>query len=194
MTSSTAQLIRKELLRADLGNSTMTINRISSIFINKELVQFINRIIKDINSIDDQYLILSKIKKILIQFPRNPDPAQLRAEKAEFAQFFKEIKREQKAYNPINWIDAELEYIRYLKTVQADKTQESHVLDKKEWLTSEDMLKVFKCSISSLNRRIADGMPCNKMGGKKVFKRTDLNEDGNYRIMPCYRPENVWYF
>lgn len=161
-------------LSGDPGN-VITAKRISKIFINKEFIQVINRIVAN-SSLEDAERILANVKRVLIQVPRMPDPIEMKYEKAEFAQFFKDIRHEQIAYDPIKWINAESEYIRYLRTAERCRKRKLTELNERYWLSSEDMLIIFNCSISTLNRIIADGMPCKKIGGRKVFVRSTVND------------------
>jgi hypothetical protein len=177
MKTTMIQLIKEDLLSDELNTPLLVICKISRLFINKDLIGFINRLISESKDMAERERILIKLKKLILQTPREPDQTQLEAEPAEFAQFFNEIKKEQEFYDPIKWINAELEYLKSIKSVDIkDAKANENNNELKEWLSRAQVLQLFNISKTTLNRRIAEGMPGSKLGGRQMFNRQKISD------------------
>ena len=69
----------------------------------------------------------------------------------------------------------EIDYIISIKNLNDNKKLSNTAIENKEWLNREEMLETFKISKSTLNRRIAEGMPVLKMGARLQFNRQMVN-------------------
>lgn len=146
--------------------------KIRSLVFNSDLIEFCDSTIKKVDSNNEKIVTLLYLKKLVIQTPRYPDPDHYRAFEDEYIQ-------EAADYDPIAWIEAEIEF--YAKLQQLDLTKStvsSVVTDAKlklssTWLTHDEMQEMLKISRSTLNRRIAEGMPHYKKGKFAFF---DINE------------------
>lgn len=153
---SKIQSISVELLN-DTIVPAMSISRIKVLFFNHDIIEFIKSVLTNYKSIDDQRYSLIKLKKLLTQVPRYPDPSEYRTNR----EFFDNIETEQRLYDPIRWIEAELEYLN---------SNRASNIELKELLTEFDMLQIFG-NRQTLNRRIVEGLPCARLGGVKVFSK-----------------------
>lgn len=175
MNQTTIQRITAELIMKNQFDLRLTTSKLSSLFVNKELIDYINKITANIKSIDSRELALTKIKKILIQVPRLPENRFLTIDQPEFAEFCLQIRLEQEAYNPLKWVQAELDLIRYIKytnVIDIGITNSHEDL----WIRKEQVLKKFDISTSTLNRWISEGMPCSKVGAKINFSVKGVNK------------------
>ena len=69
----------------------------------------------------------------------------------------------------------ELDFIKNMKALVA-KDEKVVEVQTKELLDCQEMLQVFRFSKSTLNRRIAEGMPAIKVGAKVMFNRQKIND------------------
>jgi predicted DNA-binding transcriptional regulator AlpA len=156
--------------------------RTRSLFVNKEFVEFIQLVVSRMQQ-RDQLACLHFFKKLAIQVRRTPDPDHFEAFEDEYQEALSLISEEQKFYEPVRWIEAEIEYRlntakhitsdevdRRIETIQKAKQQLN-----KPWLSKEDMMAMFGFSKSTLNRRIAEGMPCEKHGRIISFCLEDVS-------------------
>ena len=175
--NTTIELIKAELLSKHFDFPILTTCKISRCFINKELVEFIARLLNEAQDKSDRELMLLRLKKIILQMPREPDPSHLEAEPFEFAKLELEIAREQAFFEPIKWIDAELDFLRNIKTLEVKDTKSAELaIEHKELLNQQELLSIFNFSKSTLNRRIAEGLPTIKLGAKLMFNRHKVND------------------
>lgn len=148
--------IYTELLNENV-EPAMIIRRLKMLPVNEDVILFLKRVMKSFDSIDERELALLKIKKVLIQTPRLFDEDEYQSKR----ELFVGLKAEQKLFNPIKWVDAELEYIKNHKAIANDL---------KEIMTEDDMLKFFG-NRQNLNRRMAEGLPYKKAGVVKLFSK-----------------------
>ena len=171
------QLIKSELVSKEFDSPLMTIYKISRTFINRDLVDFIDKLLLESKDIGERELILIRIKKLIIQTPREIDEMIIQAQPEQYIEFLKQIIKDQEFYEPIRWIDAELDYINSIKARAINSNQQvpndAHL---KEWLNRLEVMNQFKFSKSTLNRRIAEGMPATKIGKTVMFNRQKVNE------------------
>ncbi|NHA07711.1 helix-turn-helix domain-containing protein [Mucilaginibacter sp. HC2] len=158
MKTNRLHLIKQELISNNFNKHTATINYLSMLYVNTDLILFICRMLNNCKPNEDRELVLIKLKKLLMQTPRRPDPEQYRVDR----EFFDSIRKEQKLNDPIRFIEAELDFIKATKAYSPED---------KDMLSEDEVLKMFDISRTTLNRRIAEGMPCTKVGGKKAFSR-----------------------
>lgn len=141
--------------------------KIRSLVFNSELIEFCDSTIKKLDSCNEKIVTLLYLKKLVIQTPRHPDPDHYRAFEDAYIQ-------EAVDYDPIAWIEAEIEFYAKLQQLDLNKSAVSSVVaDAKlklsaTWLTHQEVQEMFKISRTTLNRRIAEGMPNHKKG-KFVF-------------------------
>ena len=67
--------------------------------------------------------------------------------KEEYDSFFRSIKKEQLIYDPIKWLDAEINYanaLRLTENKEFDEVSDTSAQPKKEWLTFAEMLCRFE--------------------------------------------------
>ncbi|RYE35883.1 MAG: DNA-binding protein [Sphingobacteriales bacterium] len=127
---------------------------------------------------------LHLLKKLTIQIVRQPDPEHYKAYQDEYEELFDSIQEEQERHNPVKWLEAELEYFNNInkKLTVEEVTNELNVMQaakerlSKAWLTKDEMMQLFDISKSTLNRRIAEGMPAHKKGKAVHFYLQEVNE------------------
>lgn len=152
---------------------TLLKGKILSLYVNIELLDFLNFFFNKVVSKAEKEYYLKLCKKIIYQTQRLPDKKHYEFFKDEYCLFFKSIDKEQIANNPIKWIDAELEFMQ--TTQELGLHQKSEIIEgklaepPKEWLTFSEMLKRFGTSKMALRRRMAEGMPFVKFGNQLRF-------------------------
>lgn len=157
--------------------------RVKRLFINKEFVEFIEDTIKKF-PVRDKLAALYFFKKLAVQVLREPDPEHYKAFKDEYDEELSAIADEQKHYEPVKWVNAEIEYVtNTAERLTADDVnqkldimQEAKQRLSKPWLTKEEVMDIFHISKSTLNRRIADGMPAHKNGKFVCFYLEEISE------------------
>ncbi|HTK19195.1 MAG TPA: hypothetical protein VL442_06775 [Mucilaginibacter sp.] len=156
--------------------------RTKLLFVNKEFIQFIQLILSRMRQ-TDQLACLYFFKKLAIQVRRAPNEEHYNAFEDEYREALSLIAAEQEFYEPVRWIEAEIEYrlntAKYITADEIDRRVETvrkakQHLDK-PWLSKEDMMAMFGFSKSTLNRRIAEGMPCEKHGRIISFCLEDVS-------------------
>lgn len=158
--------------------------QISTLIFNKDLIEYIEDLISKISD-KDKLVTLCYLKKVILQTPRVPDPDHYKAFEEQYDAEFIKREEEQEQFDPIKWLDAEIEFVtcpaisKYSKEEVQDelnKFQEIKQQLGKELLTFEDVLKLFGFSKSTLNRRIAEGLPCHKQGKFNFFVLSEITE------------------
>lgn len=149
-------------------------NRISLISINEELIQFIDDTINGVDGIDQKILYLCFAKKVLMHIERKPDEEHLRA-------FREQYQRDREVFNPIKWIEVELEFWSDAKILTSERKTSSEIAQaklsfSKQWLSQEQIQEMFSFSRSTLNRRVAEGMPFHQKGKSKFFDLEEVSE------------------
>ncbi|WP_325387910.1 helix-turn-helix transcriptional regulator [Mucilaginibacter sp.] len=157
--------------------------KLKRIYINKEFIEFIEETIKKF-PVRDKLAALYFFKKLAVQLLRAPDPDHYKAFKDDYDNELSEIVDEQKHYNPVRWLNAEIEFITNTaeRLTAEDVNERLNVMQhakqrlSKPWLTKEDVMDLFNISKSTLNRRVADGMPAHKNGKFVYFYLEEVNE------------------
>jgi predicted DNA-binding transcriptional regulator AlpA len=153
-------------------------------YINKELILKIEQILASVHNAD-KLQFLCYLKKVIIQTPRKPDPDHYQAFKDEYDSEGIEIAVEQRLFDPVKWLEAEIEYITQPILSHYSKEEVQNELNKlqeikrelgKDLLTFKDVLALLHLSKTTLNRRIADGMPCYKQGRFVFFVLSEITE------------------
>lgn len=152
------------------------------LFINKEFIEFIQATINKLPQ-KDKLACLFYFKKLAVQIPRTPDPEHYKSHQEIYEEEMGKIVDEQTFYEPIKWINAEIEYItsaiEHLTTEDVshkiDIMQEAKQRLSKDWLTKDEVMTLFNISKSTLSRRIAEGMPVHKRGKSLHFYLQDIN-------------------
>lgn len=114
----------------------------------------------------------------------SPDPLHYDAFEDEYKEMFSEIALEQAFYEPIKWIEAEIEY--QLNTgerltsndveAKLDVMQQTKLRLSKDWLTEQEVMEMFGFSQSTLKRRRAEGMPAHKKGKAIHFYLEEITD------------------
>lgn len=157
--------------------------RTKLLFVNREFIAFIERTIEELPQ-RDKLAGLYYFKKLAVQVLRRPDPDHFEAFKDEYWEELSAIADEQRHYNPVKWIEAEIDYL--LNTTpqltkedvnnQLNIMQEARQRLSKPWLTKQEVMDLFGFSKTTLNRRISEGMPCQKHGKIVSFHLEDINK------------------
>lgn len=163
MKTTRIQRYHQQLLTDGSTTKSEVQSYISTKYVNTDLILFICQTLKCFPKNTDRKIILLNFRKLIIQTPRLPDPEQYRINR----DFFDSIRQEQKLNDPLRFIDAELEYLKAIETSTPNDN---------EWLSEPEMLNRFGFSSITLRRRIAEGMPCAKVGGKKQFSRVLVSD------------------
>jgi predicted DNA-binding transcriptional regulator AlpA len=153
------------------------------LIINKELTEFISESIKKMPA-KDKLATLYYFKKLAVQVYREPDPEHFKAFKDVYLEEMSGIADEQAFFEPVKWINAEIEYISNTaeRLTSDDVNQRLEIMQdaklklSKDWLTKEEVMQLFRISKSTLNRRIAEGMPHHKIGKAVYFNPKEINE------------------
>ena len=156
---------------------------IKRLYKNKELTDYIALVLKSVSN-KDKVALLYYFKKLVLQTFRSPDPNHLLAFQDEYEKELFSIRKEQTFYDPVKWIDAELDYLKNMGehltsddvNSRLDIMQQAKQRLSKEWLTKEEVMQLFNISKSTLNRRIAEGMPAHKNGKGVYFYLEEINE------------------
>ena len=118
-------------------------------------------------------IFINVLHLVLGYFPQEYD--------AEMALF----EQEQVIYEPIKWIETEIEFISEYSKIQQEfpemeesvtenKLSETLYPETKEFLTLSETMDLLKISKSTLDRRREEGLPWHKDGKKIYFKRNEL--------------------
>lgn len=143
------------------------------LFVNKELIEFIEKTLKKLPQ-KDKLDCLHYFKKLALQVHRVPDPDHYKAFEDLYLEEMSKIADEQKFYNPIKWIIAEIEYLQAkIGALEADSPQQNEQIASEkmfdEELVPEKMvIKILGMSKSKLLRLRAEGLPSQKIG-KPIF-------------------------
>jgi len=156
--------------------------RFKRLIINRDLTKFISESIEKLPA-KDKLAALYYFKKLAVQVYREPDPQHFKAFEDEYLEELSAIKEEQKFYEPVKWIEAEVEYItntaERLTTEDVnqrlDIMQDAKLKLSKDWLTKTEVMNMFSISKSTLARRVAEGMPAHKNGKAVYFYLEEIN-------------------
>lgn len=147
--------------------------RIISIYSNKELIAFMDKLIKFIPEQSQKIDVLHFAKKIVQQYSREPDREFLYAFSEEFA----EDEEEEKKYNPLEWIEIELEYQQQMigQSKQTPVAFPNKIYEgEKEVMKLEEILSALGISKSTLDRWRTEGCPVSKRGRKLYSNKREL--------------------
>jgi predicted DNA-binding transcriptional regulator AlpA len=157
--------------------------KVKRLYINKEFVAFVTLTISRL-PVRDKLSALHYFKKLAVQVLREPDPSHYAAFKDEYDEELSSIQAEQKHFEPVRFFNSEIEYIiNTSEKLTADDV--NHRLDimqnakerlSKDLLTKVEVMDLFNISKSTLNRRIAEGMPCHKKGKPIYFDLKEISE------------------
>ncbi|WP_324368869.1 hypothetical protein [Pedobacter sp.] len=150
--------------------------KIKSLSTNEELILFLEETSSTIKETDVKILFLHYAKKLISQIERPIDEEHYRAFQVEYDQ-------DRMNFNPELWINAELEFLRVLHEFTRLKNQPENLeLGKASnspmpLIRHDAMQKLFKWSRTTLNRRIALGLPYHEDPAKaKFFDVNEVNE------------------
>lgn len=149
---------------------------IKPIFINKELRAFLIKVVESISSVDEKIYYLEFIRKVLAQTNRQPDYSHYKAFEDQYNNLLKDIKQEQKIHNPITWIDAELQYQHFMKSIKPVEGNPQPIDFNKKWLTAQEMAKYLGIGKSTLERKVAFGLPQEKFGRRVFYSPEKVND------------------
>jgi predicted DNA-binding transcriptional regulator AlpA len=157
--------------------------QIKQLYINKKLTEFISEQLQLV-PVKDRVALLYFMKKTVLQSYRCPDPLHYAAFEDEYEEMFSEIALEQIFYEPIRWIEAEIEYQLNSteRLTSADVASKLDVMHQtklrlsKDWLTEQEVMEMFGFSQSTLKRRRAEGMPAHKKGKAIHFYLEEITD------------------
>ena len=172
-----------EPVRLTAGLKLRLKKEIKRIYKNKELTEYIEKHLKLIPN-KDKVAALYFFKKLVLQTYRSPDPDHYAAFEDEYEEEMSEIRAEQEFYEPVKWIDAEIDYQtnmgeRLTKDDvpgRLDIMQEAKKRLSKDWLTKGEVLELFGFSLATLKRRRSQGMPAHKKGKAIHFYLPEITE------------------
>lgn len=151
-------------------------NKIKSLCTNEELIRFLEETTSSIKETEIKILFLHYMKKLVSQINRPIDEGHYRAFQFEYDQ-------DQLNFDPELWICAELEFLKALQDFSSSENTPiafdmgQNVNGPKPLLRNKDMEKLFKWRGSTLNRRIALGLPFHEdPAGAKFFDINEVNE------------------
>ncbi|MGN8058770.1 helix-turn-helix transcriptional regulator [Pedobacter sp. 22163] len=159
-----------------MSNDEILKAKIKSLNLNEDLIAFLEETIINIKETEHKILFLHYAKKLVLQTERPVDQKHYEAFQFEYDQ-------DRRRFNPASWINAELEFLKVLHEFNSSKNQ-STSYDKQQnvnapmpLLRHEDMEKMYRWSRSTLNRRIALGLPYHlDPAGAKFFDVNEVNE------------------
>lgn len=151
-------------------------NKIRSLCTNEELIIFLEETTNSIKEVEIKILFLYYVKKLVSQIDRPIDAGHYKAFQFEYDQ-------DRLNFNPEQWICAELDFLKALRDFSSSKNTPvtfdmgQNVNAPMPLLRHEDMEKLFRWSRSTLNRRIALGLPFHlDPAGAKFFDVNEVNE------------------
>jgi len=122
-----------------------------------------------LKSKDEKLYYLQFCKKIILQAKRFPDRNHYEAFREEYDLLFDAIKQEQHEYDPIRWINAELEFLQVASIGKASDQTATDEKPHRVWMTTTEMEHRLGTSKMALRRRMAEGMPFTKLGNQLRF-------------------------
>lgn len=156
---------------------------IKRLFVNKEFIDFIKSTLNELPN-KDKIPCLHYFKKLAVQVRRTPDPDHYKAFEELYEAEMAQIEDEQKFYDPVKWINAEIEYLltatEYLTAADVDQRLDVMIAAKqklsKDLLTADEVRQMLNISKSTLNRYVADGLKRQKRGKFVYFCLQDIND------------------
>lgn len=148
-------------------------SKVGSIIFNEELLKFMKSNVEAQKKINDKLYLLYLFKRIFATSVRNP-------EQAHFYLFEDEYLLDIKTYNIEKWLEVEIEFYKNVQSLEIQASHQGLTEAKaelsKQWVTGEEIKEIFKWSRTTLNRRIAEGMPCHAKGKTKFFNLEEVGE------------------
>src|SRR5690606_16753192 len=132
-------------------------NEVAGLYVNQELIAFMQNLTELLKSKDEKLYYLQFCKKTILQTKRFSDRHHYEAFREEYDLFFEQIKDEQAIYDPIRWIDAELEFLQMVSMVKAPAPIDEK--PRKDWMTFGEMMEYLGTSKMALRRRMAEDLP-----------------------------------
>ncbi len=171
---SSEKKAKMEKMQWDCQPSSEQINilsrRITNLAINEELINYLKKHTGFLSDFDHKLLFLFFCERIVEQVERTPNPD-------HFRMFEDDYLYDRKRFKPLKWIKAEIKFLERCKMLKKENGVESALKEwNKEWLTDEQVQILFDISISSLNRRIAEGLPVFKLGKKNRFYLPEISK------------------
>lgn len=157
--------------------------KIKLLYVNKDLIQFIEAKILD-KTKKDRLDMLHFFRKLVQQVYRLPDPDHKAAFEEEYEAEKFAIAKEQAFFEPLKWINAEIECLdaQIERLTASDVDQRLDIMQQakerlsKEWLTKTEVMELFRISKATINRWISDGLPAHKIGKMVYLYRDEINE------------------
>lgn len=148
--------------------------KIAGYSINEELITFLEQHLSAIVDIDGKLACLFFAKKMLPYLKREPDAM-------HFLAFEEEYRNDRLFFEPMKWIDNEIEFWTNIKAFDKPKEASQNIVEakmelSKQWLTKDEIMEMLKLSRTTLNRRIAEGMPCHQKGKAVFFNLEEVSE------------------
>lgn len=152
------------------------------LYVNKEFIEFIEVTIKKLPK-KDVLPCLYYFKKLAVQVRRTPEPEHYKAFEDLYDEHISEIVNEQKFYNPLKWIDAEIDEILAIAGLTEANAYSANE-DLKEFKPSFDpelvperkVIEMLGMSKSKLLRLRAEGMPYQQIGKPIFYNLKELKE------------------
>ncbi len=148
-------------------------NEVARLYVNRELIAFLQNLTDLLKSNGDKQYYLLFCKKVILQANRLPDGNHYGAFKEEYDEFFEDIKDEQAIFDPVKWIDAELDFLKLEDRCKDRNTETKDSIDApppRDWMTFGEMMHRLGTSKMALRRRMAEGMPFIKLGNQLRFE------------------------
>lgn len=148
--------------------------KIAGYRINEELIAFLEQHLSAIVDIDGKLAYLFFAKKVLPYLKREPDAR-------HFFAFEEEYRNDRLFFEPMKWLDNEIEFWTNIKTLDKSKETPQNIVEakmelSKQWLTKEEIMEMLKLSRTTLNRRIAEGLPAHQKGKAVFFNLEEVSE------------------
>lgn len=148
--------------------------RIAGYRINEELIAFIEQHLSTTGSINEKLTYLFFAKKVLPYLKREPQTD-------HFLAFEEEYRNDRDFFEPMKWLDNEIEFWTNVSGLSQSKETPQNIVEakmelSKQWLTKEEIMQMLRFSRTTLNRRIAEGMPCHAKGKAVFFNLEEVSE------------------
>lgn len=146
---------------------------------NKDLIQHIEAKI-DRTTMQIKLELLHFFKKIVKQVPRSLYPDQKLAFEELAEHELIEFTEEQEFYDPVKWINAEIEYLfskkeRSSASLEQVVEREDQKTQPEDLMTFDETLTYLKIAKSTLHRAISNGLPRHKLKKKVYISRAELD-------------------